>query len=159
MPRWVFPEDRAVFVYTGPLMPILEPANLAVQIFMEPECQNLAFISSLARDLIPGATIRTGPDGLLPYFYGPPDATLLYARVIGRSEVHPLNALDASRIAILNRHQIWEGIALPANNERTPPFIWVKPDQSVVLVIDPLMLADPDVYVDYYGPDIGWVGP
>lgn len=149
-----------VFLYTGPLMPILEPASLAVQIFLEPECQNLAFISSIQRALVPGSTLHTGIDGLLPLFYGPPDATLLYARALGQSRVYPLNALDAARLSTMDKHEIWMGTSLPSAGERVPPFIWVKPDQSTYLIVDSTFAGmDSDVYVDYYGPDIGWVGP
>lgn len=162
MPRWVFPEDRAVFVYTGPLAPILEPSvQQGIQIFLEPECQTLALITDTQRALIDGSTVHPGTDGLLPYFYGPPDVTVLYARAIGQSRVYPLDALDASRITDLDAHRVWEGPALPANGERKPPFLWVRTtDSAVFLVVDEnFSELLHDEYSAFYGGDSGYIGP
>jgi hypothetical protein len=165
MARWIFPEDRTAYVYTGALNPLLEASTTqGIQIFLEPECQTLAVICDITRSVIVGSTIYVTPDGLLPFFYGPPEVKVLYARAIGRSQVYPLDALDAARLREMDKHQVWEGPALPANGERTPPFIWVdttnSPDNAVYMVVDDTF-SDlyTDIYVDLYGGGIGWVGP
>lgn len=160
MPRFVFPEDRLSFVYTRPGNPLLEPSGQqGIQVFLEPECDTLALISSTDKHLIPNSTIYVGPDSLMPFFYGPPDVKILYARAIGHTSVYPLNALDASRLGEFDRHDFWEAETLPTADERRPPFIWVKPsDGSVYLVVED-GFADlyHDVYSDFYGSDAGWI--
>lgn len=165
MTRWIYPEDRTAYVYTQPLNPLLEATTTqGIQIFLEPECQTLAVICDIDRAVITTSTIYATPDGLLPFFYGPPDVKVLYARAIGRTQVYPLDAIDAARLNEMDKHQIWEGPALPTNGERVPPYIWVdttnSPNNAVYLVVDDTF-SDlyGDIYVDPYGGGVGWVGP
>lgn len=142
MTRWIFPEDRGVYLYTGPLQPILEPGRLAVEIYTEPECDVLADIAGLDRSVIPASTLYTGHDGLLPEFYGPDGVTRLYARALGRSDVYALHAIDSARVTDLDLHSIWEGAGLPQDGERVPPFIWLDLDGNVSMVTDGAMNGD-----------------
>lgn len=160
MPRWLFPEDRSVFVFDGPLTPILEPSmQQGIQIFVDPECTTLAIITDVNRALVHGSTVYPGDGGLLPYFYGPPDTTLLYARAIGQTKVYLLAALDAARLTESDLHKVWEAPALPANGERVPPFIWVNTTDNTVyqVVWDDYSDLYSDAYAGYYGTDDGWV--
>ena len=98
MARWKFPQDRTVFVHTGPLKPILEPSHHGIVLYEDPECTRTASVAELDGASIPHSTIYTDVDGLLPEFYGPNDTFVLYGKPLGVEQVYPIEALYGPQI-------------------------------------------------------------
>lgn len=149
MTRWLFPEDRQVFVYTDSLQPILEPVfGQGIQVFLDEECTTLASIAAEDLSVIADSTINTGNDGLMPLFYGPDEVLRLWARVLGQSTPYPLDAVYNERLTALVA-ELESNAAMLAGNGPPPSNIGEAGD----------FWLDQTAYV-LYGPKTGsgWPG-
>lgn len=80
MPRLMFPNDRTVFLYQGAGLPIRQPFESPLRVYLDDELTALADIQDTNQVSIAGSLIHIGEDGLLPDFYGPDDVTVLWIK-------------------------------------------------------------------------------
>lgn len=92
--RLRFPQDRTVFIHTGPNAPILSPPRSGLVVYADHDATQLADITTLQGAPIPNSTIHIGEDSLMPEFLGPPGHVMrLWMRLLGDvGETSPLDA-------------------------------------------------------------------
>jgi hypothetical protein len=142
VPRWLFAQDRQVYVYTGSLQPILEPKfGQGIQIFLDEECTLAADIAAEDHSVIPDSTVNTGPDGLMPYFYGPATGeTVLWARALGQTKSYRLDTVYAERLGALettleSNAAMLAGPGAPSNLIGEPGDFWL--DETAYVLYGP----------------------
>ena len=89
--RRLFPQDRAAYIYQGEMRPLLQPPQMSVVIYADALGTTPADIVTSADQPIADSTVLIGANGLMPEFYGPLNADVVWARPLGLTNApHPL---------------------------------------------------------------------
>lgn len=100
--RRLFPQDRAAYMYQGPMKALLQPPQMSIVIYSNEQGTALADIVTGNDVSIEDSIIVLGADGLMPEFFGPIGADTLWARPLGLTNTpYPLYPVVKSVPAML----------------------------------------------------------
>lgn len=89
--RRLFPQDRAAYIYQGEMRPLLQPPQMSIAIYANASGTVLADIVTSTDQSIEDSVVVLSADGLMPEFYGPLNADVVWARPLGLTVApHPL---------------------------------------------------------------------